>query len=176
MKNQKGITLIALVITIIVLLILAGVSIAMLTGENGILTRANSASMRQIEGQVVEEVKLAVQAAKMYAEEQATKTSTGWLAHEKIADVDTEMEKDLTSDKGYTVDSAAAVDGTATITVTYETAKYDSATNYASATIVATIKVTNNTFKIDTIVATRGTDATTDVVYLEGSAPANDGE
>ena len=32
--NQKGITLIALVITIIVLLILAGVSIAMLTGEN----------------------------------------------------------------------------------------------------------------------------------------------
>lgn len=40
MKNQKGITLIALVITIIVLLILAGVSIAMLTGENGILTQS----------------------------------------------------------------------------------------------------------------------------------------
>lgn len=38
MKNTKGITLIALVITIIVLLILAGGSIAMLTGENGILT------------------------------------------------------------------------------------------------------------------------------------------
>ena len=33
-KEKKGITLIALVITIIVLLILAGVSIAMLTGEN----------------------------------------------------------------------------------------------------------------------------------------------
>lgn len=32
--NEKGITLIALVITIIVLLILAGISIAMLTGEN----------------------------------------------------------------------------------------------------------------------------------------------
>lgn len=43
MKNQKGITLVALVITIIVLLILAGVSIAMLTGENGILNRAVSA-------------------------------------------------------------------------------------------------------------------------------------
>ena len=42
-KNQKGITLIALVITIIVLLILAGVSIAMLTGENGILTQATRA-------------------------------------------------------------------------------------------------------------------------------------
>ena len=42
-KTQKGITLIALVITIIVLLILAGVSIAMLTGENGILTQAKKA-------------------------------------------------------------------------------------------------------------------------------------
>ena len=39
-KNIKGITLIALVITIIVLLILAGVTIATLTGENGILNKA----------------------------------------------------------------------------------------------------------------------------------------
>ena len=43
LKNMKGITLIALVITIIVLLILAGVSIAMLTGQNGILTQAQNA-------------------------------------------------------------------------------------------------------------------------------------
>ena len=42
-KNNNGITLIALVITIIVLLILAGVSIAMLTGENGIFTQAQRA-------------------------------------------------------------------------------------------------------------------------------------
>ena len=41
--KEKGITLIALVITIIVLLILAAVSIATLTGQNGILTRANDA-------------------------------------------------------------------------------------------------------------------------------------
>lgn len=38
-QSIKGITLITLVITIIVLLILAGASISMLTGENGILTR-----------------------------------------------------------------------------------------------------------------------------------------
>ena len=42
-KQTKGITLIALVVTIIVLLILAGVSISMLTGENGILKRAKEA-------------------------------------------------------------------------------------------------------------------------------------
>lgn len=46
MKEQKGITLIALVITIIVLLILAGVSIAMLTGNNGMLTRANDSKQK----------------------------------------------------------------------------------------------------------------------------------
>ena len=39
-KGQKGITLIALVITVIVLLILAGVTIAALSGDNGILTKA----------------------------------------------------------------------------------------------------------------------------------------
>ena len=43
--NEKGITLIALVVTIIVLLILAGISISMLTGENGILTKTNVAKV-----------------------------------------------------------------------------------------------------------------------------------
>ena len=43
MKKEKGITLIALVVTIVVLLILAGVSISMLTGENGIITQAQEA-------------------------------------------------------------------------------------------------------------------------------------
>ena len=42
-KGTRGITLIALVVTIIVLLILAGISIQMLTGENGILKRAKQA-------------------------------------------------------------------------------------------------------------------------------------
>ena len=42
-KGKKGITLIALVITIIVLLILAGISIIMLSGDNSILRRAGDA-------------------------------------------------------------------------------------------------------------------------------------
>ena len=42
LRRNKGITLIALVVTIIVLLILAGISIAMLTGQNGILNRAEA--------------------------------------------------------------------------------------------------------------------------------------
>ena len=51
LENNKGITLIALVITIIVLLILAGVSISMLTGENGILTQAQNAKNRTEQAQ-----------------------------------------------------------------------------------------------------------------------------
>ncbi len=42
-NENKGITLIALVVTIIVLLILAGISVSMLTGQNGILNRASEA-------------------------------------------------------------------------------------------------------------------------------------
>lgn len=45
-RQEKGITLIALVITIIVLLILAGVSITTLTGESGILNNAQKAAFK----------------------------------------------------------------------------------------------------------------------------------
>ena len=62
-KKNNGITLIALVITIIVLLILAGVTIATLTGENGILTRASEASEQTKKANIEEQVKLAVTAS-----------------------------------------------------------------------------------------------------------------
>ena len=58
--KNKGITLIALVITIIVLLILAGVSIAMLTGENGVLTKAQSAKTETDNASAKEKVQLAI--------------------------------------------------------------------------------------------------------------------
>ncbi len=61
-KSQKGITLIALVITIIVLLILAGVSIAMLTGPNGLLTRANDSKIEQLKAEAVERANMEGQA------------------------------------------------------------------------------------------------------------------
>ena len=53
--NDEGITLIALVITIIILLILAGVSIAMLTRENGILSQAQKAKNETENEQTKEE-------------------------------------------------------------------------------------------------------------------------
>ena len=62
-NKNKGITLIALVITIIVLLILAGVSIAMLTGENGILNQAKKAKEETEIASEEEKVKLATSGA-----------------------------------------------------------------------------------------------------------------
>ena len=58
-KDMKGITLIALIITIIVLLILAGVSIATLTGQNGILKNAGKAREQTIVEQEKEDIKVA---------------------------------------------------------------------------------------------------------------------
>lgn len=75
--NQRGITLIALVITIIVLLILAGVSIAMLTGQNGILTQAQKAKTTTANKSAEEKVKLAVMAARSQSE-------TGALEADKL--------------------------------------------------------------------------------------------
>ena len=59
-KNAKGITLIALVITIIVLLILAGVTIAILTGDNGILNQAGKAKDKTTEAESIERVQVEV--------------------------------------------------------------------------------------------------------------------
>ena len=58
LRRNKGITLIALVVTIIVLLILAGISIAMLTGQNGILKRAAEAKEKTRVAQEDENEKL----------------------------------------------------------------------------------------------------------------------
>ena len=83
-SKSRGITLIALVITIIVLLILAGVSIATLTGEDGILTKAKSAKEHSLLEEEKEQIKLAyssVVADKMEKGENTTVSGTE-LEHE----------------------------------------------------------------------------------------------
>ena len=59
MKKNNGMTLVALVVSIIVLLILAGVSIAMLTGKNGLITKAISAKEKTEQAETDEKDKLA---------------------------------------------------------------------------------------------------------------------
>ena len=62
--REKGITLIALVITIVVLLILAGISLNLVLGENGIVTKAKDAREQTIIGHEKEQINLAYSACK----------------------------------------------------------------------------------------------------------------
>ena len=97
-KSSKGITLIALVITIIVLLILAGVSIAMLTGENGILTQATEAKKANTVGAEKEQIQLAMQSLKM--KKQADNVSTIVTAEELQNQLIADGAKNVTVENG----------------------------------------------------------------------------
>ena len=68
-KNDKGITLIALIITIIVLLILAGVTIAALTGTDSAPVKANEAKQKNDIGSAQDQVYLIAQTAQTEAYE-----------------------------------------------------------------------------------------------------------
>ncbi len=80
-NRQKGITLIALVITIIVLLILAAVSIATLTGENGILSKANTVKEETQREDAKEQAKLDIAA---YVTDELAKGGDGSITNEII--------------------------------------------------------------------------------------------
>ena len=77
LKGSKGITLIALVITIIVLLILAGVAIASLTGENGLLTKAQTAKTKTEKASEEEQRQIAQLNAAMNTEKYDYKVENG---------------------------------------------------------------------------------------------------
>ena len=113
--SERGITLIALIVTIIVLLILAGVTIATLVGDNGILTEANKAVQTNEEAEEKERIGLAWQSLYM----------------RKVADNDNE---EITADEileqliadGVNEDIVSAT-GSGTITVTFTHPEGDNA-------------------------------------------------
>ena len=60
MEKNTGITMISLVVTIIVLIILAGVSMSMIVGDNGIITQAQNAKKKTEEAQAREKLDIAL--------------------------------------------------------------------------------------------------------------------
>ena len=82
MKQEKGITLIALVITIIVLLILAAVSISTLTGENGILIKGSNAKIETEHASVLEQLRMKLYEKSLDIENKQTEIE--YLKAEKI--------------------------------------------------------------------------------------------
>lgn len=93
MKKQKGITLIVLVVTIIVLLIIAGATIAILTGDSGILKKGEESANKTDKQTATEIMNLKITNAQMqcYAETQKM-PNLQYLADRLCEDLDKDIE------------------------------------------------------------------------------------
>ena len=80
-KSQKGVTLVALVITIIVLIILAGISINLVLGNNGIITIAKKAKENIELAKIEEEIEL----NELYTQLESSGTTSGGTNYDAIA-------------------------------------------------------------------------------------------
>ena len=186
-KNQRGITLIALIITIIVLLILAGVTINVLLRDNGILGRTQTAKVEHEKAAVLETLKLAVAEGKMeyrtnpevskkIAYQTALENSGATITSatdEKIKGTIERNNKTYTFEVNVTTGDVRLIDENSSYTITYnlnggtlETA------NPTSYTIEDTITL-NNPIKTGYNFAgwtgSNGTTAQTSVTITEGS-------
>ena len=90
MKNNKGITLVALVVTIIILIILAGISINLLLGDNGIITIAKKAKENTELAKIEEEKEL----NELYAQLETEGSNSSNLPYDSIAKL-TEFKKKI---------------------------------------------------------------------------------
>ena len=122
MKKERGITLIALVITIIVLLILAGVSISLVVGDNGVLTQATNSVETNRKASAKEDVEMAwAGATSKYWEDWANNSAT-------IADLafyQGELENKETSVGIINSISAGDAEGTYELSYTYKSVNPD---------------------------------------------------
>lgn len=95
MNKQKGITLIALVITVVILLILTGIAIVTLGGENGLIAKVNQAKKTQIETEMKEKLTLAISELQTEKEGKATLDDiTQEWANNTLQDYDSTVTND----------------------------------------------------------------------------------
>ena len=120
-KEEKGITLIALVITIIVLIILTGIAISMTMGDNGIFTKAKEAKRLQITAEAKEKIGTEILAAQVEAIERNEE-----LEQEQIEDIISKYgtlqdDKDtiILKDNGYEISLLDIYQGTTTSSGSY---------------------------------------------------------
>ena len=104
-NKSSGITLIALVVTIIVLLILAGISIQMLTGDNGILTRAADSKVKSERSQIIEEARIDILAEMTdnkedkITEQQLKKVLNVYFNEQEVTDLEIPEDVSTLTDK-----------------------------------------------------------------------------
>lgn len=140
MQRKSGITLISLVVTIVILLILAGITIGTLTGNNGILTRASEAKEKTRAGEINERISLVVsenQIAEYSNGRKITKAelvsqlkTEGKLKHEEVALLETQ---DVITIGGITIDFSILSSQSGEITVNGYTYASEAEYNYLNS-------------------------------------------
>ena len=147
-KQEKGITLVSLVITIIIMLILAGVSLSMVMGDGSLLDQANAAVDNTELGTVKDEVGVAVAGAQTNYYATYAETTRSTLVHE----LTTLPKSEFASATEVVVVTPTLTDLAGT---SYKTANVDAADDSAvyykaSSNVIykATLDITANTIKV----------------------------
>ena len=184
LRNKSGITLIALIVTIIVLIIIAGISIATLTADNGILRQTNAAKVSKIEGDAREQVKLAIAAMRLAVAEAHAKDNS-YKANEHAKAIQDKLIEVLQADKkeltgNFSNGSAEATNGDTEITIEYVGEDYQNATNDTSAKITYTIGLSQKTVELKdevncTLKDSEGNEVNLDIGADKGSESEEDG-
>ena len=176
MKKQTGITLIALVVTIIILIILAGVSINLLVGDNGIITMAKTAKVKTEFAAIEEEVKTYILGQELYNvsnimekypltidESGNYKTLKNTLTQEEINNLDEDLrvklyqlEKQVSNNADFTIN-----DTTYEIFYRLDENKIKSAKNYKDKLYFF---ITNNEYKL---IYTEGLEVDGEVAFAD---------
>ena len=120
-KDEKGITLIALVITIIVLIILAGIAISMTIGENGIFTKAKEAKRLQITAEAKEKIGTEILAAQVEAIERNEELEQAQVEDiiSKYGTLQDDKDTIILKDSGYEISLLDIYQGTTTSSGSY---------------------------------------------------------
>lgn len=163
LKENKGVTLVALVITIIVLLILAGVSIAMVAGDNGVLNQAVNASVKTVGATARQDVETAL-----------TSVQTDFMAQKFENNLTAKFKTYINMDEG-----TAAGPKEGSILGYLDSDAYDAANwNINGDNLTFDVLYKGTTFHVDCTFTRNGTGIKLNKFYTgtpkNGSTPASD--
>lgn len=144
-ENKKGITLIALVITIIVLLVLAGVSLILVLGDNGVINKAQNATTETRDAEEKEKMEMAVAAARAAGNGTLTTDNLNselgkFFANGMLGEETEQGWSYFIADKKYNIDKIGRVDKqTSLIPAEYQSVKYieSTGTQYIDTCLLA---------------------------------------
>ena len=111
LKKENGVTMIALIVTIIVILILAGVSIGTLTTDNGIISQAKNAKEKAEVGDIIDKAKVSIAKKTLEEERDITESEFDEILN-KYGTISGEGEdKFITTEKKYNIKATDIYDG-----------------------------------------------------------------